>query len=62
MVESPPQMTYPPSATDMPANEYYANANYVSRHRTLGSVSRSLLIFFLFCRKEKRESPLQGPL
>lgn len=32
-------MPIPPSTTTVPAHEYYANANYVSRHRTLGSVS-----------------------
>lgn len=28
------------SSTVVSANEYYSNANYVSRHRTLGSVSQ----------------------
>ncbi|KAG0296470.1 alpha,alpha-trehalase nth1 [Linnemannia gamsii] len=31
----------PPSTVVVPANEYYANANYVSRNRTLGSSSKT---------------------
>ncbi|KAG0316003.1 alpha,alpha-trehalase nth1 [Dissophora globulifera] len=29
-----------PSASNVPANEYYAHANYVSRHRTFGSAKK----------------------
>ncbi|KAF9575463.1 alpha,alpha-trehalase nth1 [Mortierella alpina] len=36
---SPAMPAGPPSATVVPANEYYANANYISRHRTFGSSS-----------------------
>lgn len=36
--------TPPPTGGVVPANEYYANStNYVSRHRTIGSVSFSLI-------------------
>ncbi|KAG9324898.1 hypothetical protein KVV02_003305 [Mortierella alpina] len=31
----------PPSTTVVPANEYYANANYISRHRTVGSSNKA---------------------
>ncbi|KAG0380112.1 alpha,alpha-trehalase nth1 [Mortierella sp. AD032] len=31
----------PPSTTMVPANEYYANANYVSRNRTIGSSAKT---------------------
>ncbi|KAI1306746.1 alpha,alpha-trehalase nth1 [Mortierella claussenii] len=38
-----PRLPIPPSTTVVPANEYYANANYtyVSRHRTLGSSNKN---------------------
>ncbi|KAF9349230.1 alpha,alpha-trehalase nth1 [Mortierella sp. AD094] len=35
------RMPPPPCTTVVPANEYYANANYVSRNRTLGSSGKS---------------------
>ncbi|KAG0275764.1 alpha,alpha-trehalase nth1 [Linnemannia exigua] len=34
-----PRLPILPSTTTVPANEYYANANYVSRNRTIGSSS-----------------------
>ncbi|KAG0365481.1 neutral trehalase [Gamsiella multidivaricata] len=40
MSDGTPGLPIPPSATSVPANEYYANANYVSRHRTLSSSSK----------------------
>ncbi|KAF9540400.1 alpha,alpha-trehalase nth1 [Mortierella hygrophila] len=36
-----PGLPMPPSTTVVPANEYYANANYVSRHRSISTSSRS---------------------
>ncbi|KAG9064192.1 alpha,alpha-trehalase nth1 [Linnemannia hyalina] len=36
-----PRLPMPPSTTVVPANEYYANANYISRHRSISSSSKS---------------------
>ncbi|KAF9141459.1 alpha,alpha-trehalase nth1 [Mortierella sp. GBA39] len=36
-----PRLPIPPSTTVIPANEYYANANYISRHRSISIASRS---------------------
>ncbi|KAF9341866.1 alpha,alpha-trehalase nth1 [Linnemannia elongata] len=36
-----PRLPTPPCTTVVPANEYYANANYVSRNRTIGSSSKT---------------------
>ncbi|KAF9910601.1 alpha,alpha-trehalase nth1 [Linnemannia zychae] len=36
-----PQLPILPSTTVVPANEYYANANYVSRNRTIGSSAKT---------------------
>lgn len=46
-----PRLPTPPCTTVVPANEYYANANYVSRNRTIGSVS------FFLCRVTKTGQP-----
>lgn len=50
-----PTLPILPSTTVVPANEYYANANYVSRNRTIGSVS-----FFSFIRVTKGQADVRS--